>query len=310
MTYDDLAKEWDSNEYICCHTSGSTGTPKEIWLPKEQMINSARRTVDFFGINEDSVLYSCISPDFIGGKMMLARQRLTGCKLKWEKPSNRPLNEYQGKDITLLSVVPSQMIHILDNLQQMPEIRNILVGGSAIPATLRKRIAESGVNTYESYGMTETASHIALRKIETEIQPFQTLGDIWVENCDGALKINIPKWQSLITNDIADILSPHLFNISGRLDNIIISGGKKINPEQVEEKMSEILTFPFFITSVPDDKWGQRLVMIAETNPLEKENIMRQCERLLESYERPKEIIFKDRLIRTPNGKLIRNFKS
>ena len=68
MTYDDLAKEWDSNEYICCHTSGSTGIPKEIWLPKEQMINSARRTVDFFGINEDSVLYSCISPDFIGGK--------------------------------------------------------------------------------------------------------------------------------------------------------------------------------------------------------------------------------------------------
>ena len=168
MTYEDFAQEWDSRDMITCRTSGSTGAPKEILLPKQEMVNSALRTIDFFGLTGDSLLYSCIAPDFIGGKMMLVRQRAAGCRFLWETPSNRPLDGYSGEPISLLSVVPSQVIYILDNIKDMPVIDAMLVGGSSIPESLRHRIEKSGLNAYESYGMTETASHIALRRIKSE----------------------------------------------------------------------------------------------------------------------------------------------
>ncbi len=310
MTYEDFAQEWDSRDMITCRTSGSTGAPKEILLPKQEMVNSALRTIDFFGLTGDSLLYSCIAPDFIGGKMMLVRQRAAGCRFLWETPSNRPLDGYSGEPISLLSVVPSQVIHILDNIKDMPVIDAMLVGGSSIPESLRHRIEKSGLNAYESYGMTETASHIALRRIKSELEPFRTLGDITVTISDEALVIDIPGWQSVRTNDSARIVSPREFFIDGRLDNIMISGGRKINPERVEDILSRTITFPFIITSRPDEKWGERIIMIAEAEESERPFIENECRNMLVNYMRPKEIIFTKHLPRTPNGKPVRNFKN
>lgn len=307
MTYETFAAEWDSHEEISCHTSGSTGKPKTITIPKTEMLKSARRTADFFRLDDKSLLYSCISPDYIGGKMMFVRQRLTGCRLLWETPSNRPLTEYKGDAITLLAVVPSQMSFILDHIREIPPVENILIGGSPIPSSLRKRIAECGVNAYESYGMTETASHIALRRIEADQGPFKTLGNITVESCaDSALRINMPGWRSLITNDSAQVLSAHQFRILGRLDNIIISGGIKINPEALEEKLSEYLDFPFFITSTPDDKWGERVILIAEGKESLRQQIEEACSHIPDKFKRPKDILIMHDIPRTANGKFIR----
>lgn len=309
MTYKEFAKEWRNNDTLACHTSGSTGTPKEIRIEKEHLLASARRTADFFRLDSSSLLYSCISPDFIGGKMMFVRQQLLGCRLQWEEPSNRPLERVTER-ISLLSVVPSQMIHILDNLDQMPPIDNILVGGSAIPASLRKRIADSGLKAYESYGMTETASHIALRRIEENPGPFHALGDITVFDEDGALGITIPCWKTIVTNDCAEVLNPKEFYIKGRKDNIIISGGKKINPEIIEEKLSASLKIPFYISSLPDDKWGERLILIAENQDgndgTMKDRIRAVCEALLAPHEKPKELYLTHHLERTPSGKIKR----
>lgn len=306
MTYEELAFQWQTCDKIPCHTSGSTGDPKEIFLTKKDMLDSALRTVEYFGIDNNSLLYSCISPDYIGGKMMFVRQQVAGCEFKWEKPNNRPLANYHGDPITLLSVVPSQMIYILDNIRDMPEIRNILIGGSAIPVSLRERISESNLNAFESYGMTETSSHIALRRIEVIPSPFRTLGNITVEEDNGALKINIPEWQTIVTNDAAEVISPYEFNILGRLDNIIISGGKKINPETVEEKLSAKLDIPFFITSLPDEKWGERVVIVAQTDNDKTKMIQDACNSIEDSFLRPKQIIIKEKLSLTPNGKIIR----
>lgn len=306
MTYEELAEEWDTRDVIACRTSGSTGTPKSIMLPKEQMLNSARRTAHFFGLDKKSLLYSCISPDFIGGKMMLARQRLLGCKFIWETPSNSPLANYQGEKITLLSVVPSQMHYILDNRQLMPEIEAILIGGSPIPMTMRQRIADSGLQAFETYGMTETASHIAIRKVESEITPFSTLGDIMVTQDNGVLCINIPGWQTLRTNDNANLISDRQFFILGRVDNVIISGGVKLNPEIIEEKLSLDIQHPFIITSVSDEKWGERVVLVIEGDESFKNKAEAICRQKLSRFEIPKEIIFIDKLPRTENGKIIR----
>lgn len=307
MTYKQFEIDWESDsDFLVCHTSGSTGIPKDILLPKVQMRDSARRTISYFNLNANSHIHSCISPDFIGGKMVLVRSKVCGCSFSWEEPSNQPLNNYAGPDIDLISVVPSQMIHILDNIDKMPLIRNFLIGGSHIPDGLRRRISDSGVNAYESYGMTETASHIALRKILQSQTPFRALDGIHVEDSDGKLKIQIEGWQEFVTNDCAEILNNKEFYVLGRVDNVIITGGKKINPEILEHQLSAIINFPFAISSVPDEKWGEKLVLAAVCNDDDLSTIRQIVDKRLTGAEKPKAVICLPQLPLTDNGKLKR----
>lgn len=310
MTYEEFAREWDSDsDFIVCGTSGSTGSPKQIKLPKIQMLRSAERTARYFSLNAGSELHSCISPDYIGGKMMLVRKRFLGCRLSWETPSNHPLESFEGDEIDLLSIVPSQMIHILDNLGSMPRIKNILIGGAPIPPSLRERIVSSGLDVFESYGMTETSSHIAIRKIGNVLSPFRTLDGITVSNPDGRLCINIPDWIEITTNDVANVINPNEFHILGRADNVIISGGKKIHPESVEMRLENQLDnrYRFYITSRPDEKWGEAAILVTEAPPDSKAEITEVCRRILDKHEIPKDIIFKEKIELTPNGKIRRN---
>lgn len=308
MTYDDFFTQWrDSSTHIECHTSGSTGKPSTIFLPKEQMRNSALRTISFFNLDATSHLHSCIAPDFIGGKMMGVRADVLKCAFTYETPSNQPLCNCQSDSLSLVAVVPSQMIYILDNLHTLPNVDNFLIGGSAIPDTLRRRIIDAGINAFESYGMTETSSHIALRKITELSSYFQTLPGISVSLSDNhTLEIEIEGWQKITTNDIARLHESNQFEILGRADNVIISGGKKIHPEEIERKLSAKFDFRFFVTSRPDHKWGQRLILVAEAPESFTEQIRLDCIELLDKHEIPKEIICKDRLELTNNGKIKR----
>lgn len=235
---------------------------------------------------------------------MAVRAYETGAGLTWEKPSNRPLEKYDGKPIDLLAVVPSQMIHILDNLHDMPEIRAVIIGGAPIPAHLRERIEESGLNAWETYGMTETASHIALRRVSATPGAFTTLDGIRTyTDSESRLVIEMDGWQRLVTNDIAEIAECG-FTILGRYDNVIISGGKKIHPEQVEEILERELGVPVMISSMPDEKWGERVIMTIEDGGDSQADIkiISKCKNLLPEECVPKEIIHSE-VARTANGK-------
>lgn len=354
MDYSEFLEEWRSEKpYIYAQTSGSTGEPKMIRLDKDFVAESALRTNDFFGIDCKSRLHSCVSPDFIGGKMMAVRAELSGALLTSEKPSNKPFsvpcavysqtishsqihyekgesinenskNRLAGKSIigdkannlgegvtnediiNLLAVVPSQMIHILEHIEDMPVIKNIIIGGSPINPALRQKIIDSGLNAYETYGMTETASHIALRRIAEGIDYFETLGDITVAtDSRGCLVITIPatgnhnekttkhlnenslggreKEVSVITtNDIAEVVSNRKFRILGRFDNVIITGGKKVNPVEIERLIEEAaindpqlrqwLGQAFIITCASDEKWGEAVTIRIEDSNLDNAN--------------------------------------
>ena len=308
MTFEQLKAEWENDSpYIVCHTSGSTGTPKSIRLPKNEMLNSARRTSEFFNLSPSSHLHSCVAADFIGGKMMLVRAILNRCVFTCEKPSNRPLENYSGRDIDLLSVVPSQLIHILNNPEHLPVIHNILVGGAPLMPDLKERIILSGIPVYESYGMTETSSHIALRKVEEGKDFFQTLPGIKVFDAgDSCLGISIEGWMDFITNDIAQIKNDTEFKILGRIDNVIISGGLKIHPETLENRLSPAFSFPFFITSRPDSKWGERVVIAVAGITPSDEKITETCRSLLLPHEVPKEVVRLKEIPLTSNGKIKR----
>ncbi len=313
MNYPEFINEWrNGNDTVTCHSSGSTGKPKVIELPKLHMRESALRTMAFFGLDADAYLHSCISPDYIGGKMMAVRAEVSGCRLTYEMPSNRPLKQYTCDRIDLLSVVPSQLIDLIKNKENLPDIRNILVGGSPVNEELRERILQSGLNVWESYGMTETASHIALRHISKYNERFHTLPDISVTtDHESRLIIDMPGWQKLLTNDIAELWDDGSFIIKGRYDNVIITGGKKVHPEIVEDKISSWLGVSVMLVGIQDIKWGEKIVLLIEAENDGKhdmasdDEIIGCCKIKLPKECVPKQILH-CKLPRTANGILNR----
>jgi O-succinylbenzoic acid--CoA ligase len=309
MTYDDLSNEWKSEStYIKAYTSGSTGKPKEIRLDKSFVTQSALRTISFFNLTQQSHLHSCISPDFIGGKMMMIRANIAGCKFTYETPSNRPvITSEDGSLPDLVALVPSQMIHVVANASKWEKV-TFIIGGSPIPADLRKAIASAKLVAYETYGMTETASHIAIRRVEYNEQPFITLPGIKVFlDSRGCLNINIDNKTSIITNDIATIFNNNSFSIKGRIDNVIISGGKKISPEDIEHKIeSSIINRKFMITSRPDPKWGEAVILLIEGEPTDISTLTETLRKLLNPWEMPKQIEFTKTIPTTASGKILR----
>lgn len=309
MTFDEFINEWRSEASdIEAWTSGSTGEPKLIRLSKPFVRRSAERTNSFFSINSGSRLHSCVAADFIGGKMMAVRSDIVGCRFTYEVPSNKPLGGIgKGEAIDLLAVVPSQMLHILYHLEDLPDLKGIIIGGSAIDERLRERIVSSGLNAFETYGMTETASHIALRCVG-EDDWFHTLNGIDVSLDErGCLVIGFDSGERVVTNDLATLQDSCSFKINGRIDHVIITGGKKLNPVEVEKQLSALIEAPFIITSVPDEKWGRRVVLRIEGDlTIQEEELKRRMKCILPSWKVPKEIECVEHLERTKNGKLFR----
>lgn len=320
MTYEEFIAQWSDplkrREGISAKTSGSTGKPKEIVLPQNIVTESALRTISFFDITAKSHLHSCISPDFIGGKMMAVRAILSNARFTWEIPSNRPEICRDGIP-DLVSVVPSQMLHIIGNTEIADKCRykcRFLIGGSPINGELAKKIADSGLEAWESYGMTETASHIAIRRITNDDIPFYPLPGIDIAtDAEDCLCIDLGNNYIIHTNDVAHISADKGFRILGRADNVIITGGKKVFPEEVERKIAPLLAQEgfdtFLITSEPDIKWGNRIILLIENrdnNTILPEILTEKLRKVIKSHEMPKEIHLTDSIPRTHNGKIKR----
>lgn len=324
MNYSELKVEWEhltvgDSDGLRALSSGSTGNPKEISLSKELLLASAHRTINFFNLDSSSHLHSCISPQFIGGKMQAIRAWLIDADFSFEEPSNRPtiVNDF-GAWPDLVAVVPSQMLHVLENFTNIPSSCNFLIGGSAVDSRLRKRIAENKINGWETYGMTETASHIAIRKIETEVKPFMTLQGISINlSSNSCLIIESDETGIILTNDIAEKYGENRFNILGRLDNVIICGGRKIHPEEVENKIHSLIvesnelshyaSSPMMLSSKPDIKWGEMPILLLENFPESKVNVLRNILKAnLPDYQIPKDILTDCKIPFTDNGKIMR----
>ncbi len=322
MTQQEFELQWnDPEDYVICHTSGSTGRPKEIRLSKDFMRASARRTADFFALDEKSRLHTCLDFCYIASKMMTVRAEVAGCRLTSEVPSSEPLQDIAADErIDLVSVVPAQMGGVLDAAVRYEGIRNFLIGGSSIPPLLRRRIALSGYKAWESYGMTETASHIALRPVEESgREPFHTLPGITVSvSAEGCLQILLPGEDDVITTtDLAEVISSTEFRLLGRADNCIISGGIKIIPEDLESMLGPFIAFDYCISSLPDEKWGERPVLVVAKggNSLPESFLRKAIAVRLNQFRKslslgpkaPKEIILLEEFPLTSTGKLDRN---
>mgnify|MGYP001068584156 CR=1 FL=1 len=321
QAFADFLEEFlNENDYVVAHTSGSTGEPKEIRLLKADMRSSARLTNFFFGINKDSLLYLPLSPTYIAGKMMIVRAIESGAAICEEKPTNEPLADYSGAKIDLAAFVPSQLGFLINNPGLLENVRSMIIGGGQLSPRVEHWLADKGVDAYKTYGMTETCSHIALSKVASgEPNPFTAIGDVSFElDCRGCLVINVPQFsmKQIVTNDMVDLIDDRNFYWKGRFDNVINSGGIKIFPEEVEKKLSKLISHSrYFITSRPSDKWGEETVLALEYKNLPvgkilegeiKPSFVEQMKSILPSYAVPRHYVAVNKFKETTSGKIIR----
>jgi len=289
--FDFLIDWFDASDVIITHTSGSTGEPKEIRLTKQAMRNSARMTNAFFGLDSSKTALLCLPASYIAGKMMLVRAIVGGFNLITVEPKANPFENLQ-KAIDFTAITPYQLSHSAETLKIFP-IKNIIVGGGHVNNKLEKLAETIPANLYETYGMTETASHIALRQFNGEkSEYFSILEGVSIRQDErGCLIIKAPHLteNELITNDIVELKDEKSFKWLGRADSVINSGGVKIFPEQLEKKLGTIINNPFFVASLPDDTLGEKVILVIE-GP--EENYSDKLPAILGKYEMPKEIFF------------------
>ena len=299
--------EWQRNTgTITAHTSGSTGAPKDIKLSCQDMIMSAKATCHYFGINENSLLGLPLSVGFIAGKMMAVRAMTSGARLYIESPSNRPLSDWTGDKISLLAVVPSQ-IEFLVKSGKINFVDNLLIGGAPLQPKQEQMLLDINfTEAHVSYGMTETCSHVALRRIGNEI--YETLeGTSLSIDARGCLCITTPNadYSPVQTNDLVDLIDKHHFIWKGRYDNVVISGGIKFMPEVIERKIASVMQGRnYFMYGRRSDRWGQELVLAIEGEQ-EIPDLHNRLRSLLGGVEMPKAIIYLKEFERT-NGKIKR----
>lgn len=300
MTYTEFLQEWNSSSpFVEVKTSGSTGTPKHMLVEKTRMLASARTTCDFLGLREGDTALLCMPLDYIAGKMMVVRSIERGLKLTVVKPSLHPLDDF-SEPFDFIAMVPSQVFESIDN-PLLRQTRHLIIGGGAISNELAEKLRDFTNNVWSTYGMTETLSHIALRRINDEwYTPFD--GVSLSLNHDNCLVINAPAicQDTITTNDIAEIRDGR-FRILGRKDNVICSGGIKIQAEEVEALLEPHLSSPFLITKKKDPRFGEVVVLLTESHDLDA--IKQICQQRLPRYWQPKEYLHIDTLPMTETGK-------
>ena len=307
-------KEWlSTSEVIHAQTSGSTGDPTSIQLPKQVMVKSAERTIEYFGLKKGNRILLSLPCRYIAGKMMVIRAIIGNMDLITVDPSSE-FESLINEPFDFGAMVPNQVFKLLGSnsgKEKLEHIRNLLIGGSAISVTLEAQVSQLRSRVVLTYGMTETASHIAIRELSKENRSdiYHCLPGISVTmNEKECLQIHIPEqYKALQTNDVAEILSPTSFRILGRADDVIISGGINYWPQTIERKLESLMGARFVISSLPDEMLGEKLVMVIEGSPTNTEWVQKKAIELLSPFERPKSVCFLATFPQTSNGKIKRN---
>lgn len=310
MTFDQFISDWQSpSPTLLVHTSGSTGKPKPMLVEKSRMEASARITCRFLGLQPGDTALLCMPLDYIAGKMVCVRSLVWNLRLIRVEPCGHPL-QHLDEVPTFAAMVPMQVYNSLqaDNeLRMLKQIKHLIIGGGAISHELEANLRTFPNAVWSTYGMTETLSHIALRRLSGDnasewYTPFDGV-DVSL-NQDGCLVINAPEVcaTTLTTNDIAEIDSDgRRFRIRGRRDNVVCSGGIKMQIEEIEAKLQAHTDVPLIITKRADEKFGETIVLLAECNDIEP--IKELCREWLSKYEQPHAYICVERLPQTETGK-------
>jgi O-succinylbenzoic acid--CoA ligase len=294
--------DWfDPKPYLEMNTSGSTGVPKIIRVEKQAMVNSALATGDFFDLQPGQKVLHCLPTDYVAGKMMFVRAFILGLDMEFVAPSSHPMERVKG-DFDFCGMVPLQAKNSLNDLHR---IKKLIIGGAKINKTLESELVVIPSQIYETYGMTETITHIAAKRVGESA--FTVLPNVKVTQDDRhclVIDAHTISGEKIVTNDLAELISDTQFVWKGRFDNVINSGGIKLIPEQIEEKLATSISNCFFVYGQADELLGEKLVLYVEGETIPIDESVFEA---LDKYERPKEIVFIPEFKRTATGKVIRD---
>ncbi|MBQ6653236.1 MAG: AMP-binding protein [Prevotella sp.] len=312
MSLEEFLAEWHSESpTMLVHTSGSTGRPKPMWVEKHRMEASARMTLDFLGLKAGETALLCLPLDYIAGKMMVVRSLVGELSLLPVEPTGHPLAGLDGSkgNIGFAAMVPLQVCNSLRvdvERERLRRIGNLIIGGGAIEESLEEKLRDFPNAVWSTYGMTETLSHIAMRRVSgPEASSFYTpLPGVQVhvdeEQC---LVIDAPQLHEgmLHTNDIVEMTGDGRFRILGRRDNVVCSGGLKIQIEEVERRLSPYLDAAFVISKCKDERLGEVLLLLTESG--DTDAVRAVCRERLPRYWQPREIRHVEKIPMTETGK-------
>ena len=293
--------DWfDDNDFLNLQTSGTTGAPKFIKIKKQAMVHSALATGDYFELSPGDKTLHCLPVKYIAGKMMFVRAFILGLDMDFVAPSSHPLAKNETEyDFT--AMVPLQAEN---SLAELSKVKKMIIGGAKMNLKLEQELMKLDTKIFETYGMTETITHIAAKKVGEKT--FTVLPNVTISYDDrNCLVIHAPNISDevIVTNDIVHLINENQFEFLGRFDNIINSGGIKLMPEQTEDKLAHLITSRFFVIGLLDESLGEKLVLVIES---EKYQINESIFESLDKYEKPKEVLFINKFKETENGKVLR----
>ena len=300
ITGEFLIDWFNDNSFITVTTSGTTGSPKKIKIDKEAMVFSALATAEFFELKPGYRVLNCLSTNYIAGKMMLIRSIVLGFEMDFVAPTSNPLKN-NTKVYDFVAMVPLQ---VENSIKELINVRKVIIGGTKINQNLKSQLLDLPTLVYETYGMTETITHIAVKKISNNY--FSVLPNVTISTDDrNCLVIDVPRISNakIVTNDVVNIISNSEFELLGRIDNVINSAGVKLFPEQIEMKLANKIQTRFFVIGIPDDKYGEKLALVVEGNSISFDDDFFND---LLPYEKPKFIYFVPDFLETESGKIKR----
>lgn len=294
--------DWlDEKETIQLTTSGTTGAPKNITIKKQSMVGSAIATGNFFDLHPKDKALLCLPAKYIAGKMMIVRAMILGFDLDIMVPTSHLDDLLPHKKYDFVAIVPLQAENSFEKLHKF---KKIIIGGAKVSDHLAFKLKDIKSEIYETYGMTETITHIAAKKIGEEF--FDVLEHVNISIDDrNCLVIDAPSIsdEKVITNDIVALENAKKFKWLGRYDNVINSGGIKLFPEQIETKLASKIINRFFVAGLPDDVLGTKVVLVIEGNEYKVETSLFND---LEKFEKPRDVIFIPQFIETGTNKINR----
>jgi O-succinylbenzoic acid--CoA ligase len=305
--------DWLTDKHtVTVMTSGTTGEPKKMEIKKKAMYASAMATADYFNLSQNAKVLHCLPCQYIAGKMMLVRALVLGLNIHFVAPSAKPL-ENTSEVFDFCAMVPMQVASSLDKLNQS---HKIIIGGAPLSEELEEAIVDHidpiHTRVFQTFGMTETLSHIGVRPISKEglkQQKYMTVKGVKISTDGrGCLVVTAPELvaEPIVTNDLVTIHHDFSFTWLGRVDHLVNSGGIKLIPENIEKKIKDIVKGSFFLTGIPDEKLGEKLVMIVEEE--QAPDLLEEIKntKVIEKYQTPKEVIQIPKFVLTSNGKLRR----
>ena len=300
----------DGSLSILCKTSGSTGTPRQIEISKKSLAVSAQNSIDFFKLKPKETAILCMSIDFIAGKMMLVRAMMAGLELK-VLPVSSSLSELIEAS-EFIALFPKQLQGLISTkkgIKALKKSRCILVGGATISTEIEQFLISNHISIYHSYGMTETATHVALKRSGYKgEQYYKAVSGVSFSQKKGCLSIMYPKIQvgPITTNDLVELINPFTFKWIGRSDFVINTGGYKVSPETLEEKIEPLLKRVCMVTGIKDEEFGEKIGLILLKDEILKGISKETFSGILHPFEIPKVYVCIHEFSQTSNGKIDR----